>query len=359
VVVRTGSGGWYPRSFVLTDIVGSVSLWERDAELMSQAVARHDAIIGREVAAVRGKLVRSKGEGDSTFSVFAHPAEAVAAAVAIQAAIGAEPWPAALPLLVRAGVHTGDAEPRNGDWYGPAVNRAARLRAVADGGQTLVSGVTAGLVAEHLPEDVCLLFRGRRVLRGLERPEDVWELVGAGDPRLAVPKLVRGGGPPLALSPFVIYAFGGYELDLARYQLRLAGLEQPIEAGVFDVLALLMHERGRVVPREELLHRVWGDRFLSESALASRIKAARRAIGDDGRRQELIRTVQGRGYQSVGRVDERSAATADAKEHPPDPPSQQIRFCTAKDGVRLAYARLGDGPPLVKAANWLSHLDYD
>jgi predicted ATPase/class 3 adenylate cyclase len=186
VVVPTGSGGWYPRSFVLTDIVGSVSLWERDADLMAQAVARHDAIIGREVAGVGGTVVRSKGEGDSTFSVFDHPADAVAAAAAIQAAIGAEPWPAALPLLLRAGVHTGDAEPRNGDWYGPAVNRAARLRALAYGHQTLLSGVTAGLVADRLPHGVRLLYRGRRVLRGIERPEEVWELVSADDPRLTL-----------------------------------------------------------------------------------------------------------------------------------------------------------------------------
>jgi predicted ATPase/class 3 adenylate cyclase len=202
-VVPTGSGGWYPRSFVLTDIVDSVSQWERDAELMADAVARHDAIIGREVATAKGELVRSKGEGDSTFSVFAHPAEAVAAAVAIQAAVGAEQWPAALPMRVRAGVHTGDAEPRDGDWYGPAVNRAARLRALANGGQTLVSGVTAGLMADQLPAGVRLLYRGRRVLRGIERPEEVWELVAADDPRLAAATSTGVAGLPAALTRFV------------------------------------------------------------------------------------------------------------------------------------------------------------
>jgi class 3 adenylate cyclase len=198
--VSTRTDGWYPRSFVLTDVVGSVALWERDAELMSKAVARHDAIIGREVVAAGGTLVRSKGEGNSTFSVFARPAGAVGAADAIQRAVGAEEWPTAVPLQVRAGVHTGDAEPRDGDWYGPAVNRAARLRALADGGQTLVSGVTAGLVAERIPETVRLLYRGRRVLRGIERPEEVWELVGADDPRLAVPNPAKVGGLPLALT---------------------------------------------------------------------------------------------------------------------------------------------------------------
>ncbi len=162
----------------------------------------------------------------------------------------------------------------------------------------------------------------------------------------------------------MIYAFGECELDLPRYQLRRAGAERPIEPQVFDVLALLIRERRRVVPKEEILDTVWGDRFVSESTLASRIKAARRAVGDDGTRQELIRTVHGRGYQFVGRVDERHAAPADADgpgdiPDAPGPPPQQIRFCTARDGVRLAYATLGDGPPLVKVAHWLTHLDYD
>jgi predicted ATPase/class 3 adenylate cyclase len=203
VAVPTRTEGWYPRSFVLTDVVGSVSLWERDAELMAQAVARHDAIIGREVAAAGGVLVRSKGEGDSTFSVFAHPADAVVAAVAIQGAVDAEGWPAAMPLRVRAGVHTGDAEPRDGDWYGPAVNRAARLRGLAEGGQTLLSGVTAGLVADQILANVHLLYRGRRVLRGIERPEEVWELVATDDPRLAVGTPEAVGGLPVALTRFV------------------------------------------------------------------------------------------------------------------------------------------------------------
>ncbi len=137
LAVSVGTEGWYPRSFVLTDIVDSVSLWERDATVMSAAVAQHDVIVERAVVAAGGELVRSKGEGDSTFSVFARPAQAVVAADAVQRAIASQAWPTAAPLRLRAGVHTGDAEPRDGDWYGPAVNRAARLRALADAGQTL------------------------------------------------------------------------------------------------------------------------------------------------------------------------------------------------------------------------------
>jgi predicted ATPase/class 3 adenylate cyclase len=196
---------------LLTDVVDSVALWERDRDGMSLAVARHDEVIAGAVAGEGGELVRTKGEGDSTFSVFTHPVEAVAAAVAVQAALAAEVWPGGLGLRARAGVHTGDAEPREGDWYGPAVNRAARLRALAGGGQTLVSGVTAGLAADQLPSDVRLLYRGRRTLRGIERPEEVWELVRPGDPRLAAPGSVRAGGLPVPLTSFV-----GHGADVER-----------------------------------------------------------------------------------------------------------------------------------------------
>jgi predicted ATPase/DNA-binding SARP family transcriptional activator len=203
ISARGAAATWYPRTFLLTDIVGSVSLWERDPESMSQAVARHDTIIRDGVSASGGELVRAKGEGDSTFSVFVHPGDAIAAAGILQEAVASEPWVSTVPLRVRVGVHTGDAEPRDGDWYGPAVNRAARLRSLADGGQTLLSGVTAGLVADRMPVGVCLLYRGRRVMRGIERPEEVWELVAADDPRLDTPKANRAGSLPVEQTRFV------------------------------------------------------------------------------------------------------------------------------------------------------------
>ena len=171
----------------------------------------------------------------------------------------------------------------------------------------------------------------------------------------------------------MIFVFGDCELDLDRFELRRAGQVRPVEPQVFDLLAVLIRERRRVVPKEELLDTVWGNRFVSESALTSRVKAARQAIGDDGRSQHLIRTAHGRGYQFVAPVSE--AAPSDPVTRfslsppalsPPAPstpalsaPAQEIRFCTAGDGTRLAYATSGAGPPLVKAANWLSHLDYD
>jgi len=156
----------------------------------------------------------------------------------------------------------------------------------------------------------------------------------------------------------LIFVFGDCELDLDRFELRRGGQPRPVEPQVFDLLAVLIRERHRVVPKEELLDIVWGNRFVSESALTSRVKAARQAIGDDGRNQRLIRTAHGRGYQFVASADE-AAQPDPVASVPPTPPEQEIRFCIAGDGIRLAYATSGAGPPLVKAANWLSHLAYD
>lgn len=156
----------------------------------------------------------------------------------------------------------------------------------------------------------------------------------------------------------MIFVFGDCELDLDQFELRRAGRLRPVEPQVFDLLAVLIRERRRVVPKEELLDTVWGNRFVSESALTSRVKAARQAIGDDGHSQHLIRTAHGRGYQFIAPVKE-AGQSDPAASLSPAPPTQEIRFCTAGDGTRLAYATSGAGPPLVKAANWLSHLDYD
>lgn len=165
-----------------------------------------------------------------------------------------------------------------------------------------------------------------------------------------------------------MYEFAGCTLDPQRFELRRAGDSVHVEPQVFDVLVYLLRHRHRVVPKTELLDEVWGDRFVGESALASRMKAARRAVGDDGERQAVIKTVFARGYQFVADVVE---VGVDAEPWPSGsgrPPAepvvfttfkQSISFCTTEDGTRIAYARSGDGPVLVKAANWMTHLDYD
>jgi DNA-binding winged helix-turn-helix (wHTH) protein len=100
----------------------------------------------------------------------------------------------------------------------------------------------------------------------------------------------------------IILRFGDCELDEGRYQLRRGGVPCHLEPQVFEVLAYLVRNRGRVVTKAELLDEIWGSRFVSESALTSRVKAARRAVGDSGREQRVIRTVHGRGYEFLAPV---------------------------------------------------------
>ncbi len=157
-----------------------------------------------------------------------------------------------------------------------------------------------------------------------------------------------------------MYVFDDFRLDPARVELRQDGERVRVEPQVFDVLAFLLAHRDRVVTKTELLDEVWGNRFVSDSTLTSRVKAARRAIGDDGASQRLIATVHGVGYRFVGEVTEPDAGpTTHPEDRAPEGRSQEIRYCRSEDGVQIAYATSGAGPPLVKAANWLTNLDLE
>ncbi len=162
----------------------------------------------------------------------------------------------------------------------------------------------------------------------------------------------------------VRYRFDDVVLDTSTFELVRGGRSVPVEPQVFEVLAHLVENRDRLVPRTELLDTIWGDRFVSDSALASRVKAARAAIGDDGRTQRCIRTVHGRGLQFVAPVIAEVPATgmpgADAPTlDEPDGLHQSVGFVEVRGGVQLAVAEVGTGRPLVKAANWLTHVEYD
>lgn len=123
---------------------------------------------------------------------------------------------------------------------------------------------------------------------------------------------------------YVIFRFEDIEVDLERFELRRGGTHVHLEPQVFDVLVYLVQHRDRVVTKEELLDNVWGDRFVSESALTSRLKAARKAVGDSGKEQRLITTVHGRGYRFVATVlaetpAERPAPPVDANAEATEP----------------------------------------
>src|SRR6516165_9565321 len=117
-------------TFCLTDIVGSTALWDSQPDAMSSALADHDALVAEVVSKHGGQLIKSKGEGDSTFSVFEAPLSAISAAEELVRSLGSWSWPPG-GLRVRVGIHSGQANTRAGDWFGSVVNRAARIRGLA------------------------------------------------------------------------------------------------------------------------------------------------------------------------------------------------------------------------------------
>jgi pimeloyl-ACP methyl ester carboxylesterase/DNA-binding winged helix-turn-helix (wHTH) protein len=151
--------------------------------------------------------------------------------------------------------------------------------------------------------------------------------------------------------------FGDCEFDEAPRELRRGGALVPVEPQVFDLLSYLIRHRDRVVTRDDMIEAVWGGRIVSESTLSSRINAARRAIGDSGEAQAMIRTIVRRGLRFVAEVTEDAATTIP----PPAPvaPKQDVRFCRSADGVTLAVARAGEGPVLLRAGTWLTHVEQD
>ena len=150
----------------------------------------------------------------------------------------------------------------------------------------------------------------------------------------------------------MILRFEECAIDIDRRELRRDGESIHIEPQVFDLLVYLATHRDRVVGKDELFSAVWSGRLVSDATLASRINAARVAIGDSGQAQRLLRTIPKRGFRFVGEVARESETHAGE-------PGQSVNFCRSADGVALAVATSGDGEVLIKTANWLTHVEHD
>ena len=147
-------------------------------------------------------------------------------------------------------------------------------------------------------------------------------------------------------------------LDPALFELRRDGRPVPMEPQAFDVLTYLVSHRDRVVSKQELMDAVWGGRFVTESAVTSRIKQVRRALGDDGHDQRLIRTVHGRGYRFLRRCRPRRTSRAAAPRRPPRRMAP-IHY-TVSDGLHIAYqVSGGGGRDIVLISGFVSHLELD
>jgi len=163
-------------TFVLTDVEGSTDLWEAHPDVMASVMLRHTELAADIAEAHGGRMPRSQGEGDSTLTAYARATDAIDAALSFQRAVINEPWPDGIALKVRSGIHTGEAQVEHGDYFGAALSRAARIRALARGSQVLLSQATAELVADRLPSQSSLRNLGPVRLKGLERAEQVHQL---------------------------------------------------------------------------------------------------------------------------------------------------------------------------------------
>ncbi len=272
-------------TLLFTDIESSMRLWSADADAMSASLEAHDRLMIEQIEAGGGYVFARTG--DSLGVAFDSARDAIAVAQLCQRRLARTPWPGP-ELKVRMGLHTGEVQVRDDDYVGPAVNLAGRVVDAGHGGQIVA---TAHVLAVAGPAEVTAEL-GLYLLRGSDEPTTLHQ-IGPGD------------FPPLRAerSSAAMLRFDEFELDPAMRSLRIAGEHIQMEPQVLDVLLYLVTNRDRLISREELLDEVWGDQFVSNSALTTRIKQARQALGDDGRTQRYIRNERGRGYQFVGTIE--------------------------------------------------------
>ncbi|MGC4045457.1 MAG: tetratricopeptide repeat protein [Armatimonas sp.] len=207
-------------TFLFTDIEGSTRLWETHPEEMRVALARHDTLLREAIEAHHGYIFKTVG--DAFCAAFAIAPDGVAAALAAQRALANESWPESLTLKVRIALHTGAVESRDNDYFGPPLNRVARLLSTGYGEQTILSQVTYDLVRDSLPTQASLKNLGEYRLKDLARPEQIYQLIHPDLPKdFPTLKSLDSIALPNNL-PQQVTSFIGREKELAEVRGRLA-----------------------------------------------------------------------------------------------------------------------------------------
>ena len=165
------------------------------------------------------------------------------------------------------------------------------------------------------------------------------------------------------------YRFGPFHLDVRERRLSRGDEVIPLRLKVFDTLLVLVENAGRLVTKQEMLDTVWPETTVEENNLNHNVSVLRKALGEKATGQQYIETVPRVGYRFAAPVDAAvpqagtsavsTASSSSLQFAGSSKARQEIRYCTTSDGVRLAYATTGSGPPLVKASNWLTHLDFE
>src|SRR5215831_7309057 len=237
-------------TFLLTDIEGSTRLWETAPEAMEVALERHNRLLTGVIDEHEGVVVTSRGEGDSFFAVFGSAVAAVEAAGACQLRLVSEPWPEGAALRVRMGLHTGEAHVQDGDYVDHVpINRCARVKGAAHGGQVLVTKTTRDLTGGGVGGGFCLKRLGEFRLRDLAEPELIYQLIHADLPADFPPIRTlaeQTGNLPLQVSSFI---GRGRELEQAAAALGEARVVTLTGTGGVGKTRLALKVAGQVAPR--------------------------------------------------------------------------------------------------------------
>jgi TolB-like protein/class 3 adenylate cyclase/Tfp pilus assembly protein PilF len=284
-------------TIVAMDVVGYSRLMEIDEQgTLDRLKGVRAKIVDPAIARHAGRIVKLMGDG--TLVEFASVVGALQCAVDIQHELALHNGSGGRKngLHLRIGIHLGDVIVEDGDIYGDGVNVAARLESIAPPGGIVLSKQ----VHDHIGANVSARFvsLGEQSVKNISRPIHAYRVEYSAES-----------------APSYTIRFGDFELDTAQFELRGSGERIPLEPQVFDLLVFLARNAQRTVTKEEIFAEIWGDRIVSDAALSSQIKAARRAVGDDGAAQHTIATVHGRGFRFVAPIKACELAPA----APPEP----------------------------------------
>ncbi|WP_282608811.1 tetratricopeptide repeat protein [Pelagibius sp. Alg239-R121] len=273
-------------TIVSMDVVGYSRLMESDEEgTLERLKEIRTNIIDPAIGQRSGRVVKLMGDG--TLAEFSSVVTALQCAIDIQEQLGKRNSPPGEKheVKLRIGLHLGDVIVEGDDIYGDGVNVASRLESIAQPGGIVLSKQ----VHDHIGGNVQAQFvsLGEQTVKNIARPIEAFRVdVGVTAPASGV---IR---------------FGSYELDSALFELRESGKRVAVEPQVFNLLVYLAKNNDRTVTKDEVFAEIWDNRIVSDAALSSQIKAARKAIGDDGTSQHTIRTIHGRGFRFVAPLED-------------------------------------------------------
>ncbi|MGI9353480.1 MAG: winged helix-turn-helix domain-containing protein [Rhizobiaceae bacterium] len=262
------------------DVVGYSALMERDEEgTLDLLKSVRKEIVEPVVESHAGRIVKLMGDG--ILAEFSSAVSGLQCAVDIQN----ELYSSSSDIQFRIGIHVGDVIVEGDDIYGDGVNVASRLEGIAQAGGIVLSKQVHDHIGGRI--DVPLISLGEQTVKNISRPIDVYSVDLSKD------------------APFAsnVIRFGEFALDTNLLELQQSGERIAIEPMAFDLLVYLAQNSDRTVTKEDIFSEVWNNRIVSDSALSSQIKVARKALGDDGKAQHTIRTVHGRGFRFVAKVE--------------------------------------------------------